>query len=376
VTQSRLRVETRLGDTLLDVAYLPTRGRYVLGETPLVSRGLILGHPNGTIGLVRYSITRAELPARSVRYTRSDHGRVLRYLGAALALHLVLWGVAVETHPFPRDTGTGDPREPIDADHLRRRARIVCAPAPPDPPPSDVVVPASVPGMTLGNPNPGRPERLPGPHFPRRQARSNAERAGRPELEGQHHMQKADLDSNLYGGLLGNEAGEMNGGFGFGRSGFGPGGGGTGWGTIGTGRYGTIGHGSGTGYLNNCNCGGMRGRAVSVPTPRFCDPKLKTKCAVAGGLDQNRVRRHVKRQFAKLEYCFDKQVVAANVQSASVVVVMRIDASGIPQMIAPSGTDAKVTDCVRGVLDDTTFPKSDEATSVQFTLAFGDPPSR
>ena len=54
-------------------------------------------------------------------------------------------------------------------------------------------------------------------------------------------------DSNIYGGLLGNEAGEMNGGFGFGRSGFGPGGGGTGWGTIGTGRYGTIGHGSGTG---------------------------------------------------------------------------------------------------------------------------------
>ena len=54
-------------------------------------------------------------------------------------------------------------------------------------------------------------------------------------------------DTNIYGGLLGNEAGEMNGGFGYGRSGFGPGGGGTGWGTIGTGRYGTIGHGSGTG---------------------------------------------------------------------------------------------------------------------------------
>src|SRR5262249_41623740 len=44
-------------------------------------------------------------------------------------------------------------------------------------------------------------------------------------------------DTNIYGGLLGNEAGEMNGGFGFGRSGFGPGGGGTGWGTIRTGPY-------------------------------------------------------------------------------------------------------------------------------------------
>ena len=33
-------------------------------------------------------------------------------------------------------------------------------------------------------------------------------------------------DEDVYGGLLGNEVGEMNGGFGFGRSGFGPGGGG------------------------------------------------------------------------------------------------------------------------------------------------------
>src|SRR5256885_4955245 len=74
-------------------------------------------------------------------------------------------------------------------------------------------------------------------------------------------------DTNIYGGLLGNEAGEMNGGFGYGRSGFGPGGGGTGWGTIGTGRYGTIGHGSGTGegYGVGGGRGGMGGRAPAGP---------------------------------------------------------------------------------------------------------------
>ena len=53
-------------------------------------------------------------------------------------------------------------------------------------------------------------------------------------------------DSNIYGGLLGNEAGEMNGGYGVGGLGVQGGGGGTGWGTIGTGKYGTLGHGSGT----------------------------------------------------------------------------------------------------------------------------------
>ncbi|HVK86145.1 MAG TPA: VIT domain-containing protein, partial [Kofleriaceae bacterium] len=69
-------------------------------------------------------------------------------------------------------------------------------------------------------------------------------------------------DINVYGGLLGGEAG----GFGFGRSGFGPGGGGTGWGTIGTGRYGIIGNGSGYGATGN----GRRGSRVDlglVPPP-------------------------------------------------------------------------------------------------------------
>ena len=86
-------------------------------------------------------------------------------------------------------------------------------------------------------------------------------------------------DTNIYGGLLGNEAGEMNGGFGFGRSGFGPGGGGTGWGTIGTGRYGTIGHGSGTGsgYGVGGGRGGMRGRTAAVPTVSIGQPNAQRR---------------------------------------------------------------------------------------------------
>jgi len=51
----------------------------------------------------------------------------------------------------------------------------------------------------------------------------------------------AGFDEDIYGGLLGNEAGEMGGGFGFGRGG-----------------YGTIGHGSGTGY----GVGGGRGKSA------------------------------------------------------------------------------------------------------------------
>ena len=103
-------------------------------------------------------------------------------------------------------------------------------------------------------------------------------------------------DANIYGGLLGNEEdswwsdGESSGGFGYGRSGFGPGQGGTGWGTIGTGRYGSIGHGSGTGS----------GYGVAPPEVR-----LGAFTAV-GDLDKAIIRRYIKRNFAKIRYCYEK----------------------------------------------------------------------
>ncbi|MBA3540958.1 MAG: hypothetical protein H0T79_15205, partial [Deltaproteobacteria bacterium] len=111
-------------------------------------------------------------------------------------------------------------------------------------------------------------------------------------------------DANIYGGLLGDEVGEMNGGFGFGRTGFGPGGGGTGWGTIGTGRYGTIGHGSGTGSgYGTSRRGGMRGRSAAVPSVSIGQP------AAQGDLDKAIIRRYVKRNIQKLQYCYEKELL-------------------------------------------------------------------
>src|SRR5450755_2750686 len=101
-------------------------------------------------------------------------------------------------------------------------------------------------------------------------------------------------DSNIYGGLLGTEADE----FGYGTTGLGPGGGGTGWGTIGTGRYGTIGHGTST---SSPPTGGMRGRSASAPTISIGQPNAK------GDLDTAIIRRYIKRNVQKLEYCYEKQ---------------------------------------------------------------------
>src|SRR6266478_3292781 len=84
------------------------------------------------------------------------------------------------------------------------------------------------------------------------------------QLTGTGDISSGFDDTNIYGGLLGNEFGELNGGFGYGSS-DGSGGG--------TGRYGTIGHGTGTGTGYGVGGGrGMHGRSAAVPTVRIGQP--------------------------------------------------------------------------------------------------------
>src|SRR5262249_44636143 len=72
-------------------------------------------------------------------------------------------------------------------------------------------------------------------------------------------------DRDIQGGLLGNEPGEMAGGWGYGVSGTGAGGGGTGSGTIGTRRYRTIGPRPGPGAGHGLGRGARR--AARPPGP-------------------------------------------------------------------------------------------------------------
>ncbi len=160
-------------------------------------------------------------------------------------------------------------------------------------------------------------------------------------------------DVNIYGGLLGNEAGEMQGGFGFGRSGFGPGGGGTGWGTIGTGRYGTIGHGSGTGpgYGVGGGRGGMRDRTAVVPMVSIGQP------SVEGDLDKAIIRRYIKRNIQKIQYCYEKQLLAKPTIAGTVQARFFIAANGTVEHSTGSGVDPDVASCVAEVIKNIEFPK-------------------
>jgi outer membrane biosynthesis protein TonB len=173
-------------------------------------------------------------------------------------------------------------------------------------------------------------------------------------------------DSNIYGGLLGNEAGEMNGGFGFGRSGFGPGGGGTGWGAIGTGRYGTIGHGSGTGsgYGVGGGRGGMRGRTSAVPTVSIGQPNAQ------GDLDKAIIRRYIKRNIQKITYCYEKQLLAKPGLSGTVSTQFFITPNGNVASSSGSGVDPEVANCVADVIKGIEFPKPKGGGGVQVNYPF------
>jgi pSer/pThr/pTyr-binding forkhead associated (FHA) protein len=160
-------------------------------------------------------------------------------------------------------------------------------------------------------------------------------------------------DVNIYGGLLGDEAGEMQGGFGFGRSGFGPGGGGTGWGTIGTGRYGTIGHGSGTGsgYGAGGGRGGLRGRQAAVPNVKIGN------VSATGDLDKNIIRRYIRRKLPQIKYCYEKQLLVKPGLGGTVNTDFQISPTGAVLNSKATGVDGDVSSCVADVIKTIQFPK-------------------
>lgn len=173
-------------------------------------------------------------------------------------------------------------------------------------------------------------------------------------------------DANVYGGLLGDEVGEMQGGFGFGRSGFGAGGGGTGWGTIGTGKYGTIGHGSGTGsgYGVGSGRGGMRSR-------RAIAPKVSIGNAVAtGDLDKNIIRRYIRQKLPQIKYCYEKQLLVKPDISGDVVTQFQISPQGAVLNSTAKGVHDAVSSCVAGVIKTIRFPKPRGGGLVQVRYPF------
>jgi hypothetical protein len=161
-------------------------------------------------------------------------------------------------------------------------------------------------------------------------------------------------DRDVYGGLIGNEVGEMAGGWGYGVQGVGPGGGGTGWGTIGRGNFGLIGHGSGTGsgYGSGSGRGGMRGRKASAPQIRIGN------ASATGDLDKNIIRRYIRRKLPQIRHCYEKELLVKTSLSGTVVVQFQISPGGAVQGASAAGMgDSTVESCVAGAIKSIQFPK-------------------
>ncbi len=183
----------------------------------------------------------------------------------------------------------------------------------------------------------------------------------------------ADLSSgfdtmDVYGPLIGSE-GEGRGNFGFGRSGFGPGGGclGGDCGIVGTGRYGTLGNGDkvGDGWGGGGNGNGrFRKRDGLVPSTTIGMPRP------TDGLDKAIIRRYVKRNLARISYCYEAELLAKPSLEGTVSVQFLITASGSVSDANGNGVDGKVSSCVANVIKNIEFPRPTNGGSVQVNYPF------
>jgi hypothetical protein len=168
-----------------------------------------------------------------------------------------------------------------------------------------------------------------------------------------------DASTDIVGGLLGNQVG--NGGFGVLGTG-----GAVGWGTIGSGRYGTVGTGgTGSGYGVGGGHGGIAGRRASVPTLTIGQPTTS-----GGELDKAIIRRYIKRNTAKLSYCYEKQLLAKPKLAGTVTTKFVISGNGTVTSSTATGVDTDVSTCVADAVQGIEFPKPKDGKDVNVTYAF------
>ena len=126
--------------------------------------------------------------------------------------------------------------------------------------------------------------------------------------------------------------------------------------------YGTIGngHGAGSEYGLGGNGGGPgHGRhSVTIPQPVIGNP-------TGGGLDKEIIRRYIKRNASKLQYCFEKQLLAKPGIQGEIQAQFMIMPDGSVKSSMAKGFDSEVASCVGEVIGAIEFPKPSDGGVVQ-----------
>ncbi len=105
-------------------------------------------------------------------------------------------------------------------------------------------------------------------------------------------------------------------------------------------------------------------RASSVPTISLGQP------SAAGDLDKAIIRRYIKRNIAKLTYCYEKELLAKPTLEGTVQTQFFIDPRGQVAAASATGVDPDVAACVAAVLKGIEFPKPSGGGGVQVNYPF------
>jgi hypothetical protein len=357
------------------------------------------GHVRARIGRATLAIRRTAAPRRTLpRGLRADR-RAIGYLLGSIALHALLWGVVASAPPDEGTAATGFAFVPGSAD-LHPLVGASAAPAmeledSPDHQRKGKGAPMASPAGAAGSLTSPRAtghiaiaRRSSEPTVARLTHDQAVEAARQAGVLGSTALRadrfgtlisdvaiSSGIDAtNVYAPLFGGE-GEASGQFGLGYRGEGTSGGcvGDGCGTIGSGRYGTMSNGThagdgwGGGRSGANGIGQRLRRDPKVPEIRMCGARM---CAVSGGLDKAIIRRYMRRQNAKLQYCYEKQLLAHPDLSGVILVDFFIEPTGRVASASADGVDDAVASCLADVVRAIEFPGSRSATEVKYPIEF------
>jgi len=176
-------------------------------------------------------------------------------------------------------------------------------------------------------------------------------------LQGTADFSSGTDEYDVRGGLVGSEAREMAGGWGFGVTGVGPGGGcdHAPCGIIGAGHFGLIGH-RGTG---GDGFGTPGGDGPLHRKPKLDGPKVAIGNSSSNGeLDPNTIRRYIRRKLPAIRHCYERQLVTRQDLAGTVVTQFQISPMGVVQGASAGGMgDRSVESCVADAVRAIQFPK-------------------
>ena len=108
----------------------------------------------------------------------------------------------------------------------------------------------------------------------------------------------------------------------------------------------------------------MRGRTAAVPTVSIGQPNAQ------GDLDKAIIRRYIKRNVQKIQYCYEKELLAKPTLAGTVQAQFFITPNGTVASSTGNGVDPEVASCVAAVIKNIEFPKPKGGGGVQVNYPF------